>query len=244
MRFLVISLLLSLFAVGNVYAGVELGDFSDYTFKSTQYSNRIRLSTNISDYDFLDNSSSDYNNDGVVDYLETGGFFNDAESVSVYVGNEHTRYDMQNALLWVGVDGSFNRVNVDGTSYNASDAYSAGDVDIRWLDNNLKDDIDNVFLFDVGYIINNREKDNSISSCSPGIVQFSDYVGSDDTRFYIGGLGSIKSGFNSYTPADSTVLWAPGSVSGADTPVAPEPVSLLLFSLGGVSLGVRKYLQR
>jgi hypothetical protein len=234
----IIAIFLVLYACAPVYATRAI-NFSDVDLDEIKYENRIVLSSEKDDFDFLAETSFDVNQNGVEDFCETNTFYSQEPSATLYIGNAHTRYELSNALLWIGVTGTFQSFSINDMVVSYQDALPASHEAVVWPHLSIRDYVDSVLLIDLESPIAPRlSAADPIRSCEVLSVTFDSLVTDDPfCSIYVGGYGAIKSGFNSVTPSASDFLWKP-----IYNTVAPEPSSLILFSIGGIGfLAKRKH---
>jgi hypothetical protein len=225
---------------------VQVVSFANYDLSNLRYTNRVRLSTDQSNFDFLSTTSNDWNNDGTVDFLETETFFTHESPSTIYIGNASTSYAVADALLWIGVDGEFNSFNVDSVQITQANALKSNDSSIVWPYSELKNYIDYVALVDMQQGIGKRVLGSAVNSCVPLSINLSGFSsGVNSCRMYIGAFGSITSGFNSFTPSNSDIVFMPkNDVSGGATPAVPEPGTVVCLGIGLVGLLKQKFSRR
>ena len=218
---------------------LKTASFEDYDLDSIKYTNRIRISHDENDFDFISETSRDVNGNAAIDWFEEATAVSYENECSLYIGNHHSRYTLHNALLWIGISGRFESFQIDALPINKEDAYAAADPSVIWPDARLVTAFDSVALVDAERVIGPRSsREEPVSSCGPAALTVHSPV-TDDPDFYtyVSAFGSIKSGFNSVTPGNSDLIWKPLSSS-----IAPEPASFLLFIIGGVSMCIRRLL--
>jgi len=218
---------------------MQLAEFSDYDLSDIKYENRIRISNDTSDFDYETDLSQDINHDGIISSFEENTFFSSGDESSVYVGNAHSSYALNNALLWIGISGQFESFKVDDMEITSANVTPANSLEIVWPYQEVIPYVDSVALIDIeSSVIARASSADPVSSSNPFTVTLNSLV-TDDNDFYayISGYGSIKSGFNSVSPKNSDLLWQPASA-----PVAPEPGSMVLFGIGGLGLLIKRKL--
>jgi hypothetical protein len=238
MKILLMILGVMSLVIPNCFA-MQIASFEDYDLSEIKYDNRICISNDINDDDFKASSDVDINEDGEISFLESHTFYSDLPECNVFIGNASSRYDLNNALVWIGVKGEFESFKLGTLEIRPENVVDKNDTSVQWPYPELMPYVDSVLLIDIESSIAPRTSSNDpISSCHPFSFELHS-LNSDDEDFYayVNGFGSIKSGFNSVSPMDSDLIWAPSSL-----PVAPEPSSLILFSIGGLGLYIKRKL--
>jgi hypothetical protein len=230
-----------LFYLSSQAQAITLVSFNDYDFSALNYSNRVRLSGDVNDQDFLADTSIDSNNDGIVDHLEENTFALTGESATLFLGNGHNSYDIANALFFVGIDGNVDSFSVNALNVNQAQFTPVSDPSVYFSDASVAALLDQVVLFEIGTKLEDREpNDSPVGANAPFEITLSDIVSQDTTlRMYCGAYGFIASGvMNSYTPQNSDVVFIPtihakpnddGNEENPTTEPVPEPTVLLMF---------------
>jgi hypothetical protein len=216
---------------------MQVADFDDYDLTNIKYENRIHITHDDQDFDFETDESHDINSDGLLSPFEQNSFLSTDKQCRTYIGNAHSYYTINNALLWIGVAGDFDSFYVDDIKISYEDMVLADDPTVVWPYQETIHGIDYITLVDIESSIGSRLSDSDpVSSCDPYSLTFHSIV-SDDQEFYayITGFGAIKSGFNSVSPQNSDLIWKPDA-----TPIVPEPASVSLFCLGGLGMLVKR----
>ena len=211
--------------------------FDEYNLGNIRYSDRVRLTTDVNDFDFETDVSVDVNSDGSIDFLENATSVSYTDEFSFYIGNASSRYAVNNVLLWVGVSGSFTSFRLNDVVIGSDGVIHSNDPTVIWPYQELKPYCDSVVLIDIEAGINKRTSINDpVSSSQPLPVLFNELESDDpDLRVYATAFGAIKSGFNSVSPVNSDVLFARNNVT-----VTPEPSSCVLFGVGSGLLMIKK----
>lgn len=213
-------------------------DFHTYDLADLRYENRIRLSTRISDYDFETSEDHDVNMDGTYQYCETDTFFHEASQCSMYFANAHSRYSLSNVLVWIGLSESIQQMKINDTIITEQNCIPMSDSSILWPHESLKEIVNYVVLLDLEESIEPRLRDEPIASCNPYMLTFSDVYANDDSiLMYATAFGAVKtSGFNSYSPSNSDVLFLAHSEKTQPIAPVPEPTSLFFLVVGCISI--------
>jgi hypothetical protein len=231
----------SVFCLSSQAQAITLVSFKDYDFSALNYSNRVRLSGDVNDADFLADTSMDSNNDGIVDYLEENTFTLTGESATLFLGNGHNSYDIVRALFFVGIDGNVDSFSLNALNVNQAQFTPASDPSVHFADTNLAALLDQVVLFEIGTKLEDREpNDSPVGANNPFAITLADVVSQDtNLRMYCGAYGFIASGaMNSYTPQNSDVIFMPtipvkpnddGNEENPTNEPVPEPTVLLMF---------------
>jgi hypothetical protein len=238
MKSIIFVAIMVLIVTGRVNADPVVS-FSDYDLSNIKYDNRLRFSNDRDDFDFDAESSWDINGDAKISGIEYKTFYEHSESCDIYIGNAHSRYEINNALVWIGLSGTFDSFRIDETLIRSDTVLSVLDESIVWPYDGVESFFDSVVLIDIASPISTRASSSDpIASSNPFHLRMHSLI-TDDADFYayITGFGAIKSGFNSQSPETSDILWQPDMSA-----VAPEPASIVLFSLGGIGLVIKRKL--
>lgn len=232
----IIFVALIVFISGPVYASTSV-HFNEYDLSTIKYENRLRFSNDHDDFDYEAEQSYDIDGDGVIEGIEYKTFFERGQACDIYIGNAHSRYELNNALVWIGLSGDFDSFQIDEATIKSDSVYAAYDESIVWPYADLKAYVDSVVLFDIAAPITTRASNSDpVSSSAPFHLRMHSLVTEDaDFYAYVTGFGAIKSGYNSRSPDTSDIIWRPDMSA-----VAPEPASIVLFSLGGIGLVVKR----
>ncbi len=215
---------------------VRIISFEEVNLTNLKYTNRVRVSNELGNFNFETDYYDDSNNDGVIDFLEEDTFTTHNDEFELYIGNASSRYNLYDVILWIGVDGTFDNFQLDELTINSSDFTPSNNPNVVSPYVELQSLVDSVILIDMEEGISKRTSiHDPISTCSPQTVSLSSLQSQDKKfRLYIAGLGSIKSGFNSYTPVNSDILWIPEPVEipNSDNNSYPVPEAGNIWSMG------------